>query len=261
MVQGGHSRHADAPRSDFRIQSQPVNQRRSRSPREQIVPSSDLRRSQRLEDRQSFHSTENQEPSRFDRPSIAPLLHHEAVGKLGLSDEGAKAISESSLPEIPPRGTVVVSLDRRPPLEVRTSVSIPRITVRVTISDLEPLVPANIDPNMDFGTLHAVVSLWSADGQVASPHAMPPMLTGRKDATLANVVSTNGFERRAEATFSDLAITWPGHYRIRISIMETPLPGRDEDSEHSIGSPRQLISIETRPIHAHGFAPLGSTIA
>lgn len=261
MVQGGPSRHVDASRSDSRIQSQPVSQRRSRSPQEGFVPSSSLRRSQRLEDWQSIHSTECQEPARFDRPSNAPLLHHEAAGDPRLLNEGAKAISESSLSEIPPYGTIVVSLDRRPPLEVRTGVSIPRITVRVTISDLEPLVPTNIDPNMDFGTLHALVSLWSADGQVASPHAMPPMLTGRKDATLANVASANGFERRAEATFSNLAITWPGHYRIRISIMETPLPGRDEDSDHSIGSPRQLISIETRPIHAYGFAPLGNTTA
>ena len=101
-----------------------------------------------------------------------------------------------------------------------------------------------------------MVSLWSADGRVASPHAVPPMLTGRKDATLANVVSTNIAERQAEATFSDLAITHPGHYRIRISIMETPLPERGDDGDVSIGSPRQLLSIETRPIHAHSFAPM-----
>lgn len=166
------------------------------------------------------------------------------------------SIVESSIPEIPPSGTITVSLSRRPPLEIRTGVSIPRLTVIVRIVDSEPLEPVDTDPMMGFGTLHAVVSLWSADGRVASPHAMPPMLTGRKDATLANVTSSSISERRAEATFSDLAITWPGHYHIRISIMETPLPRRDDDSDTSVGSPRQLLSIETRPIHAHGFAPL-----
>ena len=248
----GQGQHPD--QSDPPLQGQ----KRSRSLEEQFEPSQRLRRSHRLEaqtTRATIH-TEAQTGHRTNIPGVVP--NHDTGAALESNVEGASSVAQSALPEIPYAGTIIVSLDPRPPLEVRTGLFIARFTVRVTITDLEVTQSAESSLNIDVGALHAVVSLWSADGRIATPHAVPPLLTGQKDATLANVVSPELSERRAEATFSNLAITRPGHYRIRISIMETPLPERDSDDDVSIGSPRQLLSIETRPIHAHGFAPLFS---
>ena len=262
MVKGGSSHDDRSQRPNSKTPSILARQERSTSPQAASDASPSLRRSQRLEGQQSARDIHGRDQAIVGTQSTPSTQSHEVESASGISAGGARSVAESALPEIPSSGTIVVSLDRRPPLEVRTGISIPRLTVRVIITDSEPPEPPEPTdpvPTTDFGTLHAVISLWSADGQVASPHAVPPMLTGRKDATLANVVSSSTSERRAEATFSDLAITWPGHYRIRISIMETPLPGRDEDSDDSIRSPRQLLSIETQPIHAHGFAPLELT--
>ena len=230
----------------------------SRSAQElsEILPR--VRRSQRLEDRNAHRG--GQSPAHSDpRAGLAPSAQSRPANT-AFEDtiERSESVTERLLPQIPPSGNIIICLDRRPPLAIRTGVSIPRLTVRVIVTDSDCTQSGRLDQNMDIGALHAMVSLWSADGRVATPYAVPPILTGRKDATLINMVSANVFERQAEATFSDLAITHPGCYRIRISIMETPLPERDDDGEISVGSPRQLLSIETRPIHAHGFAPLVS---
>ncbi len=247
----GKDQHPD------RRESLSQGQKRNRSPEGHPGPSQRPRRSNRLEAR-TARAAIHDEAQASSRTSLAGLgTTFDTGASFDAPVEEASAVAQSALPEIPYAGTIIVSLDPRPPLEVRTGLSIPRFTVRVTITDLEIGQSADSDLNLDVGALHAVVSLWSADGRIATPHAVPPLLTGRKDATLANVVSSELSERRAEATFSNLAITRPGHYRIRISIMETPLPGGDDDGV-SIGSPRQLLSIETRPIHAHGFAPLVS---
>ena len=255
MVEGGLRDGAQAPPSS-RADSPTGGQGSSRSAQERSAILPHLRRSQRLEGRSARQDIQSHEHSSPRPVSSLSAPSRRTDRAFESTIEGSESVAESALTNIPFSGTIIVSLDRRPPLEVRTGVSIPRLTVRVTITDSECSQFEDPDQSMDIGTLHAMVSLWSADGRVASPHAVPPMLTGRKDATLVNVVSTNISERQAEATFSDLAITHPGYYRIRISIMETPLPEGDEDGDVSVGSPRQLLSIETRPFHAHGFAPL-----
>ena len=231
-------------------------QKRSRPSGEQSEPSQRRRRSRRIEARTArpgFHN-EAQAGSRADVSDVGSTYDtgvalEEVVGQ-------ASSVAHSTLHDIPYAGTIIVSLDPWPPLEVRTRIPIPQFTVGVTITALDVGHSAESNLNVDIGTLHAVVSLWSADGRIACPHAVPPLLTGRKDATLSNAVSLTRSEHRAEATFTNLAITRPGHYRIRISIMETSLPEPNDDDDVSIGSPRQLLSIESRPIHAHSFAPL-----
>ena len=261
MVKGGPRDDAQPQQLIPQVPESPTeSRRRNRSPQEWSDPSSKRRRSQRLEDQKHGHETQDRadasaraSPDPLAKAVIDPSAQAEqTTSDLESTSPGPTTIAKSSSPEGIPSGTIRIALNRRPPLQVRTGVSIPRVSVRVTISGSDN---AESGP-LDIGTLHAVVSLWSADGRVASPHAVPPLLTGHKDATLVDVASAQRYERQVEARFSDLAITRPGYYRIRISVMETPFPDRDEDSDSTITSPRQLLSIETRPIHAHAFVPM-----
>lgn len=223
----------------------PRPRRTSGRPYEQVQagPQS-LRRSKRLA---------GQEPSPDQDDSPGPSRKRRTRGEARSEEaEPAPAVGDltdqtASQPD-EPCGRITAALSSQPPPQVRTGSIMPRLGVRVTIEGTERL-----GPSMGLGTLHAVVSLWSADGQVAVPHAVPPILTGHRDATLVNIHPTAATERRVEANFTDLAIGESGHYRLRVSIMETPLSEGEDDR---IDSPRQLLSIETRPIHAYGFADM-----
>lgn len=151
---------------------------------------------------------------------------------------------------------LTVALSRQPPLQIRTGMRIPPFSVIVNLTESASLAA---DPANELGPLHALVSLWSADGQVSCPHMVPPFLAGHKNATLAVSNGPNGIAWRYKAAFTDLAITQSGHYMIRISILDTSMH-EDEGGERVLGSPRVLLRLDTRPIHVHGFAPLSRAL-
>ena len=221
-------------------------QSRSRSAEEVTTSSSSLRRSKRLAGEDPSSDDEYLEQRSFKRRFLTVTDTEESNVRGSLIQGTLESIPS---PSDEPCGMITVGFISQPPLEVRTGSMIARLGVRVTIEATEKL--ANLGPSMGIGTLHAVVSLWSADGQVAAPHAVPPLLTGHKDATLININTESTAMRCVEANFTDLAISRSGYYRLRISVMETPIPEPDDEG---IQSPRQLLSVESRPIHAYAFA-------
>lgn len=145
-------------------------------------------------------------------------------------------------------GRMMAAFSAQPPRVVRTGTLLPRLVVRLSIEGTSQI--AHLGP-MGIGNLHAMISLWSGDGQVAIANAVPPVLTGHRDATMVGLPSSSVRERHLEASFPDLVISQSGHYRLRVTIMETPV---QQGGDGRAVSPRQLLSIETRSFHAHGFA-------
>ena len=196
-----------------------------------------------------------QDPS-SDESSEGPPTKRLFTGQAQAVESVLATSAESSgntrafLEEDPP-GRISVAFNSQPPLQVRTGTRLPPLGVRITIEGSESI--ARLGPSLGIGTLHAVVSLWTASGELANPQAVPPVLTGHKDATLVARGPSQPYERRVAGDFVDLAISQSGYYRLRVSIMETPLP---DDDGNSIHSPRQLLSVETRMIHAHAFSEL-----
>ena len=203
-----------------------------------FASSPQLRRSRRLA---------NQEPEAVVpvEPEPAALAH---AGELETSTARNRAKSPHS-DSCDICGRISAAFGAQPPRVVRTGSLLPRLVVRLSIEGNPQFV--HLGPSLGIGTLHAMVSLWSGDGQVAVAHTVPPLLTGHRDATMNGLSSSSATERHLEASFSDLVVGQSGHYRLRVSIMETPLP---EGSDGRAQSPRQLLSIETQPFHAHAFA-------
>ena len=207
-----------------------------------VSNSPQLRRSKRLAGKEPSPT-----PDIFGRTSNEQKL----AGQSNKTKSIGKVSHQEFSSSIEPYGRMHVAFSTQPPRKVRTDSLLPRVAVRVTIDGSEFL--AREGPSLGVGTLHAVVSLWYADGQVATPHSVPPFLTGHKDATLVNAGPISRKQRTAEATFADLSIRHSGHFRLRVSIMETAVP---DDDEQGIHSPRQLLSVDTRPVYVNNFVDL-----
>lgn len=229
-------------------------QRRPRSSHSQALgqhgtPNS-LRRSQRLINRRQGQDSQSRGKASESRGALCPAQQR-ITQSITSSTIGH---SESSVRDIfgteSPNGGFVVAFESRPPDEIRTGTNFP--PMRISINFLSAYVDVTDKP-ISHAVFHAAISLWSADGQTAVSQVGTPALRGHPTRTFRVRPPSSDADVRLESMFRDVAITQIGYYSIRIAILQTPALW--SDGENRFGSPRHLMSINSGPIHVHGFAP------
>lgn len=145
---------------------------------------------------------------------------------------------------------ISISIDRQPPLEIRSDDSLPPIIVRVRSSrkqqDNEDVLGGN-------SSIFAQASLMSADGQTAMAVVVPDILSGSNMVTpLSREPPGNEDEENWSLNFTGLRIHRSGYYKIHIALIGSERGG---SSNLIVGPPRELMGVDTQVIRVHAFAP------
>ncbi|KAL2047388.1 hypothetical protein N7G274_001409 [Stereocaulon virgatum] len=153
-------------------------------------------------------------------------------------------------PETP---TIMFSVDKQAPAEVRTGYVLPAIVV-----SLERSRSNSVDGELTFddGSLWGQASLVCAGGRVAMAQSRADILTG--DSLVAPLLRDTSQMSNKECwtlIFNGLVIHEPGYFRIHIALIGT---SQDEGGGHgsfAVNPPTEQLSVDTSLFRVHGFAP------
>lgn len=165
----------------------------------------------------------------------------------------AEASSTQSLGrESTQSGTISMSIEQQPPLEVRPGSRLPSIVV-----SMKRLRDQEGESWMgEEGSLWAQVSLMSADGQMAMALFAPDILAAEDMVTpLSRELSAAGAEEKWSLAFRDLRIRHSGYFKIHIAVLRSLQSEDQGDEDPAVEAPRELMGVDTQIIRVHAFAP------
>ena len=149
-------------------------------------------------------------------------------------------------------GTISMSIDQQPPLEVRPGSRLPPIVVNI-----KRLRHQRGESWMgEEGSLWAQVSLMSADGQMAMALFAPDILAAEDMVTpLSRELSADRAEEKWSLAFRDLRIRHSGYFKVHIAVLRSSQSDEQGDEDPAVEPPRELMGIDTQIIRVHAFAP------
>ena len=226
---------------------------------------------QRFEDRQGTYSellmTDLTDPTGISTASTAAT--NETATSSGETPGGESALSQGILagdnsPGQSPAETgdltssIIVSIDRQPPVEVRPEYPLAPVVVKMKISGLQG--GENTMPGDD-GSLFVQASVISPDGQLPMARFVPDILTGSHLQQISFQRTDSGDGAYLRLTLRNLTIHQSGYFRIHIALIHTSTHADDvENDDPVVAAPVEVLSIDTRVIHVHAFAPIGESI-
>lgn len=149
-------------------------------------------------------------------------------------------------------GTISMSIDQQPPLEVRPGSRLPPIVVnikRLRHKQGESWIGEE-------GSLWAQVSLMSADGQMAMALFAPDILAAEEMVTpLFRELSATQAEEKWSLAFRDLRIRHSGYFKVHIAVLKSSQNEEQGDEDPAVEPPRELMGVDTQVIKVHAFAP------
>ena len=168
-----------------------------------------------------------------------------------LSAEEASS-TQSFVRESTQSGTISMSIDQQPPLEVRPGSLLPPIVVNIKC-----LRHQRGESWMgEEGSLWAQVSLMSADGQMAMALFAPDILGAEDMVTpLFRELSTTRAEEKWSLAFRDLRIRHSGYFKVHIAVLRSSQSEEQGDEDPAVEPPRELMGVDTQVIRVHAFAP------
>ena len=149
-------------------------------------------------------------------------------------------------------GTISMSIDEQPPVEVRPGSRLPPIVVNI-----KRLRHQRGDSWMgEEGSLWAQVSLMSADGRMAMALFAPDILAAEDMVTpVSRELSADCAEERWSLSFRDLRIRHSGYFKVHIAVLRSSQSEEQGDEDPAVEPPRELMGIDTQIIRVHAFAP------
>ena len=149
-------------------------------------------------------------------------------------------------------GTISMSIDEQPPLEVRPGSRLPPIVVNI-----KRLRHQRGDSWMgEEGSLWAQVSLMSADGRMAMALFAPDILAAEDMVTpVFRELSADCAEEKWSLAFRDLRIRHSGYFKVHIAVLRSSQSEEQGDEDPAVEPPRELMGIDTQIIRVHAFAP------
>lgn len=149
--------------------------------------------------------------------------------------------------------TIMFSVDRQPPAEVRTGYVLPAILVSFERSRIDSV---DGETTFDDGSLWGQASLVCAGGRVAMAQSRADILTG--DSLVASLLRNTSQMSNKECwslSFTGLVIHEPGYFRIHIALIGT---SQNEGGGHGsfvVDAPTEQLSVDTSLFRVHAFAP------
>lgn len=165
---------------------------------------------------------------------------------------GEASSAQSLARESATSGTISISVDQQPPLEVRPGSCLPPIVVNI-----KRLRHQQGESWMgEEGSLWAQVSLMSADGQMAMALFAPDILAAEDMVIpLFRELSADQAEENWSLAFRDLTIRHSGYFKIHIAVLRSS-QSEDQGEEYpAVEPPRELMGVDTQIIRVHAFAP------
>ena len=149
-------------------------------------------------------------------------------------------------------GSISMSIDQQPPLEVRPGSRLPPVIVNI-----KRLRHQRGESWMgEEGSLWAQVSLMSADGQMAMALFAPDILAAEDMVTpLFREFSGDSSEEKWSLAFRDLRIRHSGYFKVHIAVLRSSQSEEQGDEDPAVEPPRELMGIDTQIIRVHAFAP------
>ena len=149
-------------------------------------------------------------------------------------------------------GTISMSIDQQPPLEVRPGSRLPPIIVNI-----KRLRHKQGESWMgEEGSLWAQVSLMSADGQMAMALFAPDILAAEEMVTpLFRELPAAHAEEKWSLAFRDLRIRHSGYFKVHVAVLKSSQNEEQGDEDPAVEPPRELMGVDTQVIRVHAFAP------
>ena len=162
------------------------------------------------------------------------------------------SITQNLVRESTQSGTISMSIDQQPPLQVRPGSRLPPIVVNI-----RRLRHQRGESCMgEEGSLWAQVSLMSADGQMAMALFAPDILAAEEMVTpLFRELSADSAEEKWSLAFKDLRIRHSGYFKVHIAVLRSSQSEEQGDEDPAVEPPRELMGIDTQIIRVHAFAP------
>ena len=165
------------------------------------------------------------------------------------TDRGPSMQGQSTSQAAEPTIEHSLSFNPQPPSEIRPQQQLPAYVVRLELTGSN--IAGRISP-FDRGAVNAISRFVTPDGQEINAEAIsiprPVTATAPERHGRLDDVTTWTFQ------FAPRSVNVSGYFRIRVSIVHTPVVDRGQGEE--VDSPVRALTITSRVIHVHAFAPL-----
>lgn len=140
-----------------------------------------------------------------------------------------------------------MAFEQQPPSEIRTGVELPQIKLTARLEHPDGSSDTSI---IDSSELHGRATLVSVGGEDRTACSDPRILNGSFVERSQNRAGSAEWD----LNLPRFTITESGHYQLHFTLMV--VPSEESEGESLVGSRVSLLSIDSRVIHAHAFAPL-----